>query len=236
MAHRCGWRNKPGGKYKRCHNLVDGAEGRWYCAQVPHSRWWNEMIKRFFHGSPPGYENTQRADKDQFTFSGLPPRDRVTLAVQIASEITSDPRWQRKALQRASVAMGENLYEQSRDRPAAELCAELNEIAVELLRGSERAKMLVAAISEEIVFRLFPRHPLSALIARRFATYIAKPLDTKVVATARALRAYGVLICAVSGDLDTCPCLYAVAKSDIKKNIASEVREVVGRGLENLRV
>lgn len=132
--------------------------------------------------------------------------------------------------------MGSTLHRRSRSEPSLELCQQLDSVAKELLKGSEKAKKLVAGVSEELIQALFPERILAALIAKKFAGYILKPLTIKIEGTAQALRAYGVLICAISGDLSRCPCLRAIMKPVIKEHIEEAVRDVVSQSLGLLRV
>lgn len=248
----CGWRNKLVSKRRRCHNMVDGSEGRWYCTQVPHSHWRNEAAKRWFSGPPPGYQAAQGSERGAaIRDDRLPPltrqqahdcseheltQDLLSVAVRAAQEVTNDSGWRREALRRASTAMGDNLYKKSKSQSVSELCSELNGVATELLKGGEVAKKLASGASEEVIRILFPRYPLAAFIGKAFAGCIMKPLSVKLEATAQALRAYGVSICATQGELSTCPCLRAIIKPIIEKHVEDMVREAVGRGLELLHV
>lgn len=132
--------------------------------------------------------------------------------------------------------MGDNLYKKAQSQSASRLCRELNDVATELLKGGEVAKKLVGGASEEVIRMLFPSCFLAAFIGKAFAGCIMKPLSVKITATAQALRAYGVLICAIQGDLNTCPCLRAIIRPSIEQNVEDGVREAVVRGLELLHL
>jgi len=164
----------------------------------------------------------------------LPP-DRVAIAIRVAREVTNNPDWRERALHRASSALGEKLYKQSQSKVPG-LCKQLNEVALELEKGGQEAERIVKYASTPLIERLIPNRFLGQLIAKKFASYITKPLHLKIAATAQSLRAYGVLICVVWGDLTTCPCLLGLIKPEIVQNLQKEVREVVERGLERLEI
>lgn len=127
------------------------------------------------------------------------------------------------------------MYKQSQSKVPG-LCKQLNEVALELEKGGQEAERIVKYASTPLIERLIPNRFLGQLIAKKFASYITKPLHLKIAATAQSLRAYGVLICVVWGDLTTCPCLLGLIKPEIVQNLQKEVREVVERGLERLEI
>jgi hypothetical protein len=253
-SHRCRhWnkRRRRGEKrLDRCKNKVADGNGHRYCDK--HRTFWNELWWWLFwrltaeladavhrrRASRPWtsgprdtrISNSRKGDIPRYGRS----RDRVSIdqlsvAVQEANSITTK-EWQTKALRRIASALDVDVFKKSRSRSASRLCRALAKQANLLLTMKKEAQLVL----EDTSARFF-RRPLTRLIARQFARRISAFAFKKVVATAHALQAYGVLICVLDDrDLAKCYCLRPLAKSEISEEIREQVRRVVEHGLDSL--
>lgn len=158
---------------------------------------------------------------------------RVAIAVAEAQRITV-VSWRYKAEQRVIGAVGQDVHRQAKAGAGFGICDALAALATDLENGKSSAMRALERMTASVLgFLTVPR--LARMIARHFVLHVTAEPAAEVDAVIAALRAYGVLLCVIDGrDLQRCRCLRVLAVSEIDETIRSEVREVVGRGLEQL--
>jgi len=118
------------------------------------------------------------------------------------------------------------------------MCKQLAKEAEFLLSITKRAEQSIEDVLTPALAWIRPT-PLQRIIAQKFAKSITAAAGADIsTAVARALRCYGVFICAVDDrvDLMNCHCLRPLAKSETRAKIEAEVRAVVDRGFKTLVV
>jgi hypothetical protein len=142
--------------------------------------------------------------------------------------------WRYMAERRVVAAIGYEIHRRAKADSASGTCDALAALATDLDEGKKAAlKALERAAVPLLGFLSKPRP--AVLIAHLFVLHITAVPAAKVDAVVGALRAYGVLLCVLDGrDLRRCRCLRALAASEIDERIRSDVRDVVGHGLEQL--
>jgi hypothetical protein len=163
---------------------------------------------------------------------GVPDR-QVAIAVGEARRI-ADVTWRYKAEQRVVAAIGHEIHRRAKAGSASGTCDALAALATDLDEGKKAALKALERAAVPLL-ELISKPRLARLIAHLFVLHITAVPAAKVDAVVAALRAYGVLLCVLNRrDLQRCRCLRALAVSEIDERIRSEVRDVVGHGLEQL--
>jgi hypothetical protein len=142
--------------------------------------------------------------------------------------------WRYKAEQRVIGAVGRDVHRRAKASASSGMCDALAGLATDLENGSSSAMRALERMTASVLgFVTVPR--LARMVARHFVLHVTAEPAAEVDAVVAAPRAYGVLLCVIDGrDLQRCRCLRALVVSEIDETIRSEVREVVGRGLEQL--
>lgn len=154
----------------------------------------------------------------------------MAIAVAEAQQITA-MSWRFTAEQRVIGAVGIDVHSRSKAVVGFGMC---DALATDLEDGKKSAMRALEHMTASLLgFVTVPR--LARMIARHFVLHVTAEPVAEVEAVIVALRAYRVLLCVIdSRDLQKCRCLRALAVSEIDEKIRSEVREVVGHGLEKL--
>lgn len=258
----CGHINKyrrPGERHRgRCKRLVRDASGHRYCEDhrdggfESWTRWPRHVPPFEADGhrartaaeipSPRVEPTPERRDRTRprrarggdrgWKADGLPDR-RVAIAVAEAQRIAA-VAWRYQAEQRVIGAVGIDVHRRSKAVVGSGMCDALAALATDLEHGRRRAIRALEHMTASLL-GVVTVPKLARMIARHFVLHVTAEPTAEVDAVIAALRAYGVLLCVIDGrGLQRCRCLRALAVSEIDETIRSEVREVVGHGLEQL--
>lgn len=158
----------------------------------------------------------------------------IEFAKQLAEEWTVREDWQREIERKAKAALGDEYYQRSRSRSTLKMCRQLAREAEFLLNVTKRAEQSIEDVLTPALAWIRPTS-LQRIIAQKFAKRITAAAGADIFTTvARALRCYGVFICATDDQVDlmNCHCLRPLAMSETRAKIEAEVRAVVGRGFK----
>lgn len=261
-THRCGHPNKhPRSRRSRpgwCLREVSDDTGHRYCQDHRHG-WrerWAQAVARWScesrpeqaavaviphprseaEPSPPHLPHgvgQRRRGGCGWKADGLPDR-YVEVAVSEAQSITSSVHWRYNADSRATAVLGE-LHRRIRAQ-SSDVCGELATLADDLLVAKKRALRLLEDSTTSILAVVTPAR-LARMAARMLAKQVTAVATAKVATVVATVRAYGVLLCVLEGrDLTRCRCLRSLARSEAEDQIRAEVREVVGRQLQRLKL
>ena len=231
-----------------CNHPVADHTGYRFCGQAGHRYGSHEALWQLFHGFPARnglhYTGTPKesrniaqpqGDSHSIWGYGSIPDENVEIAKWFAEEWTTREDWRQEIERKAKAALGDD-YQRSWSRSTLRMCKQLAREAERLLNLTAQAEQAIEDLLSPALSWIRPT-PLQRIIAQKFAKHItaAAGLGT-LTAVARALRCYGVFICAVDDrvDLLNCHCLRPLAKSEITAKIKSEVEAAVARGFKPL--
>lgn len=211
-----------------CLRQVADVHGYRYCFQ--HRSGPPEWTWQLLHGFPAprgrSYKNPRHAVKVSRA---------ARTAADYAGTWANDPHWLYAVDQTAYEALGWLHHQRSRRRATLTMCQALAKQAQAILDAQDDATEVLADLARKPL-GILPT-PLAKIIAKKFAEKMVDlAVGTKLAATARALRCYGIFICAADEqvDLGQCYCLAPLVKSEIKSAVEDEVKAVVTQGMQPL--
>nr|BFE99894.1 hypothetical protein GCM10020241_15700 [Streptoalloteichus tenebrarius] len=128
------------------------------------------------------------------------------------AERAASAAWRRAAQQRFAEVVGAPIWETLRAGPSTPCCRRLALIARLLVGLRPRRRVAVATVVRQAL-RLRRNSTLERFAVARVAERIAVPGAEGVVATAGAVRAMGIVLCALDGGLSSCACLWDLVGS-----------------------
>lgn len=129
--------------------------------------------------------------------------------------------WQDVVTHRASQYVSEDTWLQMVSRRRHRKCILLAEVASAILNGRDAIHGFVGSVAGEVVFILGAGRVVKTF-AQELASRLPLPMDTELVAVARALQVTGVLLCSLnSDDLTRCQCFIDLALVETKENVGN---------------
>ncbi|TMQ89783.1 hypothetical protein ETD83_38340 [Actinomadura soli] len=126
--------------------------------------------------------------------------------------------WQDAVTHRANQYVSEDTWLQVTSRRRHRKCTLLAEMASAIFNGKDAIHGFVGSVAGEVAF-LFGAGRVVKTFAQELASRLPLPMDTELVAVARALQVTGVLLCSLNGDdLTRCRCFIDLALTETKEN------------------
>ncbi|WP_141580495.1 hypothetical protein [Actinomadura sp. WMMA1423] len=129
--------------------------------------------------------------------------------------------WRDAVTHRASQYVSEDTWLQMVSRRRHRKCTLLAELASAIFNGKDAIHGFVGSLAGEVAF-IFGAGRVVKTFARELASRLPLPMETELVAVARALQVTGVLLCSLNGDdLTRCQCFIDLALAETKENVGN---------------
>ncbi|WP_157430942.1 hypothetical protein [Actinomadura macra] len=129
--------------------------------------------------------------------------------------------WQDAVNHRARRYVSEDTWLQITSRRHHRKCTLLAEIASAILNGKDAIHGFVGSVAGEVAF-LFGAGRVVKTFAQELTSRLPLPMETELVAVARALQVTGVFLCSLNGDdLTSCQCFIELALAETKETVGN---------------
>lgn len=233
--HRNKWKRTGERSLGRCQRDVADASGWRYCHDH-RDRW--EVWWQLRHALPQAAGAPYDSPRPDRAPEVLARPSSLEHAAQHARLWTDTGVWRTPTEQKLRDALGSRCWHRSRRRSTSRLCKQLALQADCLLASKEHATEVVRDLTDRGLAWFIAPRALREVVAAKLAEHIVSVEGgAKLEATAKALRCFGVFICATDDrvELSRCFCLKPLAKAETESKIEEQVNEVVARGLAPLR-